>query len=286
MADSGVVFVSDENEKEVPRLRSVIDWLGSKGSQWEIVRGDDAALKVFFEEKAKVGRRRVARLAPSREHWLTRRCQGQDVGISRLGVIDTLIEEAGVNWRLELLWGQALHRSIVHRGQGLHLKEKAYILGEGGLLPAAASVAAGLGYRRLVVIGPTEAPHPSETETLRDLYLMSEVESVDAAELTLRPSEASLFINTLDLATYEEAADTLAYFNFMKAGGLVVDASAGGTGSERLSEEVLGAGHRLISSNDISIEKEVLFVSKLGLRHSSPGGGLVAFLERAEEDKS
>lgn len=249
------IHVEDGALFESRSVEHLVGWAQKKGHDWEVV--SEGAVEKFEGREA-------WRLAPgSHPDWM-KRAPSLGVRVSRLGILDCAFRDSRGALDVELLLENALHDVIVSQGRGLDLRDNAYVIGAGGALGAGAAVALGLGYQRVHLVAEDDAPTTREIRALEKFFLGSEVRPVSAAALTLQPSSASLLINLLDLEKNPELSADLAYFNFMRRGGLVVDLTPSAGGKD-LSVEAEQAGLRVLPAFEVTAEYEMLFARRLGL---------------------
>lgn len=214
------------------------------------------------------GNCRAVRVEPDLSTGWLPSCAVQPMPVSLFGVADLFLRHEE-RWDPELLLERALHDVIVRQGKNLDLSESAYVIGRGASLRIVGGVCLGLGFRRVCLVGEDESDLLFEKDLLRDFYLSSEVVALPAHSLTLQTVGASLLVNTLDLTERPELSSDLAYFNFMKRGGLVVDMMALRMNNIML-EEALRAGLRIVPPHEISGAAELLLAKKLGLAEFAP----------------
>lgn len=170
----------------------------------------------------------------------------------------------GRSWEPELLIEKALHQAIIHEAHHLDIQHSAYVIGEGILLRVAASVAFGLGYRRVYLVSEIESDMEEQKAILERVYIGAEVIALPIHELTLQTVGSSLLLNTFDLKAKPDLATDLAYFNFMKRGGVVLDLYESGEDRVLLTE-AHRAGLRVIPAWKVWAARDRLMISALSI---------------------
>lgn len=214
------------------------------------------------------GPARAVRVEPNLSAEWLRTCPVLPMPVSLFRVADVFLRHED-RWEPSLLLERALHDVIVRQGKNLDLHESAYVIGEGADLRVLGGVVLGLGFRRVCLVGEDERDCIEQKELLQQFYLSAEIVPLPAHALTLQTVGASLLVNALDLTSRQELASDLAYFNFMKRGGLVVDMMALRMNNVML-EEALRAGLRIVPPHEISGAAELMFAAQLGLGALAP----------------
>lgn len=251
-------------------LQVLCDFLGNRGWQWvlESVPAMPAdELKTYFEAQSED--LIALRLSPELSRDWISQCALLPLKISRLKAADAFVRR-GREWEPLLLMEEALRRTVLKLGRGLDVKEAAYLIGEGAKLRAMASVVLGLGFQKVYLVSENTADLEAQKAVLDRLFVGSESLVLPAHSLTLQTVGASLLVNTLDLEKAPELAADVAYFNFMKREGFVVDIGSL-LGSKSLLEEAKRASLRVIPSVEVYGTLEAIFVESLGLSSSLAG---------------
>lgn len=122
-----------------------------------------------------------------------------------------------------LLWPVALRQLIVLRTGPLDLKQSCFIVSQGVTARMAAWLAVSLGYSQIVLVGDSADDLQNQSEKLRRILVGVDIFQITSEQLTLQTYGCSLLINTLDLSQNENLLSDLAYFNFMRTGGVILD---------------------------------------------------------------
>lgn len=182
---------------------------------------------------------------------------------SQLGTADQFLPSRG-RWTPELMIEKALLRGLVQHAQHLDLKESAYLIGEGAELRVIAAAALGLGFKHICLVGENEEDLIEQDQILRRMFVGAQIKMLPTHALTLQTVGASLLINSLPLSTREDLAADLAYFNFMRRGGVIVDLQDLRTNSDLL-EEARRAGLRTLTAPTVFALRDQFFLESLGL---------------------
>ncbi|MBX2989200.1 MAG: hypothetical protein KF802_15025 [Bdellovibrionaceae bacterium] len=229
--------------------------------QWDTREvADAAAFSALMAGNPEVD---AVRLVPDLCEEYLAKCPVQPLPVSRYRTADAFYRRQGV-WEPELLAEESVRRVIMRQAHHLDLRESAYVAGSGVFLRVVGGVALGLGFRRVYLVGENEADLNEQARSLMKLYVGSEVQALPAHQLTVQTVGGSLLVNTLNLASRPELAADLAYFNFMRRGGLVMDLH-GGPSEQLVLEEALRADLRIVPPHEFSGQSEYFFAERLGL---------------------
>lgn len=255
----------EKSEEVLARFETVMkDLAPSLGVTLEIEPRDLASVSDLndFAEEADVLRVPLQRSL----EWL-KRCPVQPVKVSLYGAADTFLR-ADRGWNPALVIEKSLHQTIIREAHHVDIRESAYVIGNGPLLRVIAGVALGLGFRRVYLVGEDEADLLEQKELLGRVFIGADVLTLPAHSLTLQTVGASLMVNTLPLQERPDLAADLAYFNFMRRGGLVLDLY--GFGKEQpVLEEALRAGLRVIPAHLVSAGRDLALLQNLKIETAS-----------------
>lgn len=200
--------------------------------------------------------------------WL-KSCPVQPVNVSLYGAADTFVRTSkGLS--PQLFFEKSLHQTIIREAHHVDIRESAYVIGNGPLLRVVAGVALGLGFRRVYVVGEDEEDLLEQKELLQRIFIGAEVLTLPTHSLTLQTVGASLLVNTFSLKDRPELSADLAYFNFMRRGGLVLDLYGFG-GEQPVLDEALRAGLRVIPAHLVSAGRDLALLESLKIDTSSFG---------------
>ncbi|PWU22551.1 MAG: hypothetical protein C5B49_00455 [Bdellovibrio sp.] len=185
----------------------------------------------------------------------------QDVG--RLHFVDSVWLESGRYWPRNF-YEEVLRELIVRIGQRLDIAAVAYVAGTGPWARLAAVAAFELGYRRVSLISNDSPKSQQDIQRLSSFCFGLEIEILATAEMTLKPNNGSLLINTLDLQADRDMLETLLYLNFIHRPGLIVDIPFTFQLSA-LMQEGRGAGFDVVSGVDIRGLYDYLILRRLGV---------------------
>lgn len=239
------------------------DFYGHRGVTvaWEV--RDASEPSSFNELMASNPEADAIRLMPDLCSEFLPKCPVQPLAVSRYQTADVFFRRQGV-WEPELLAEESVRRVIMRQAHHLDLRESAYVAGVGAFLRVVGGVALGLGFRRVYLVGEDENDLREQAVSLARLYVGSTIEPLPAHLLTVQTVGGSLLVNTLNLATRPELGADLAYFNFMRRGGLVMDLH-GGASEQLVLEEALRADLRIVPPHEFSGQSEYILASRLGL---------------------
>lgn len=176
---------------------------------------------------------------------------------------DGIFLEDGQWWpRLDLK--DAIHELIVKKGKNLDIKETAFIIGEGVFLRLLGALAASFGFARVTMVGLSEEDVQQQIRFLQQAFVGIDWRMMEASQLTMQTSTATLLMNALSIKSHEHIVNDLAYFNFMKPQGLFVDLNMWPF-ENLLLEEAGRASLRSISGIEVRTQRNYHFLRRLGL---------------------
>lgn len=273
----------EESEEVLSLFGAVMtDLAGELGLRLEIEPRNFAAVPDLngFSESADVLRISLQRSLD----WL-KKCPVQPVTVSLYGAADAFLR-TDRGWSPELFIEKSLHQTIIREAHHVDIRESAYIIGNGPLLRVVAGVALGLGFRRVYLVGEDESDLLAQRDLLKRVFIGAEVLTLPAHSLTLQTVGASLLVNTFPLKDRPELSADLAYFNFMRKGGLVLDLYGFG-GEQPVLDEALRAGLRVIPAHLVSAGRDLALLRSLKIETASFEKKYVeAWLERAQDFKA
>lgn len=202
----------------------------------------------------------------------------QPLAVSRARAADLYTKKMGL-WEPDLILESALHDVIVRQGRTLELNDWAYVIGEGAELRVVAGVCLSLGFRKIKLVSDRDDDLAAQKEALGRMYVGCDIVPLPAHSLTLQTVEASLLVNASDLTQKTEIANDLAYFNFMREGGLIIDLKSIQRKNAVL-EEAMRAGLRVLPPHEVTGVREVWMAKRLGFDEVfSPSAYLDSWLE-------
>jgi shikimate dehydrogenase len=158
---------------------------------------------------------------------------------------------------------EAIRALIVKKARSVDIKESAYIIGEGAVLRMLASLAAEFGFSKIYLVGLSEEDILRQMEDLKRSYIGVDWRLLEAHQLTMQTSGATLLINSLSMAENQVVMSDLAYFNFMKNQGVVVDLNVLPI-ENALLEEAERANLRTLSGFEVRTQQDLIFIERLG----------------------
>lgn len=165
----------------------------------------------------------------------------------------------------ELILPAALKSAVRRRVKTLDLRLKAYIISQDIFLRPLASMAVGLGFSKICLVGDDEAYLISQKKFLERRLVGVSLELVLVRDLTLQPQNAGLLVNSLDLNAKKELLQDIAYFNFMTTQAIFIDLFE--QGSHKILQEEAGRAQLTCIR---SIEVEWSWWVEVGLRLQNP----------------
>ena len=180
-----------------------------------------------------------------------------------LGCADCLFYEDGAWWpRLNLK--EAMRELIIKKAKNLDINESAFIIGEGPLLRLLASLVISFGFSKVFLVGLSIDDLHEQRDRLKKNFVGIDWRPMEASQLTMQTVGAAILINSIPLEPNPSLMNDLAYFNFMKNQGLVVDLNVFPLESG-LIEEAHRANLRVLSGFQVRAQQDYGFIQRLGL---------------------
>ncbi|MFN7729365.1 MAG: hypothetical protein ACK5P7_09445 [Bdellovibrio sp.] len=102
-------------------------------------------------------------------------------------------------------------------------RKKAYISGSGPWAKLFCVIAVQMGFQSLLIVVTDKSAGRFIAEELRRFCFGVDIDLIQHSELTLRPNDGSLLVNTVDPHEYPDVIADLSYLNFLSLEGLVVE---------------------------------------------------------------
>ncbi len=180
-----------------------------------------------------------------------------------LACADCLFYEDGAWWpRLNLK--EAMRELIIKKARNLDINESAFIIGEGPLLRLLASLVINFGFSKVFLVGLSMVDLQEQRDRLKKTFVGIDWRPLEASQLTMQTVGAAILINSMPLEANPALLNDLAYFNFMKNQGLVVDLNVFPLESA-LIEEAHRANLRVLSGFQVRAQQDYGFIHRLGL---------------------
>ncbi len=185
-----------------------------------------------------------------------------------LSCADCLFYEDGAWWpRLNLK--DAMRELIVKKAKTLDINESAFVIGEGPMLRLLASLVVSFGYSKIYLVGLSIEDVHEQRDRLKKNFVGIDWRPLEASQLTMQTVGATILVNSMSLADNQNLMNDLAYFNFMKNQGLVVDLNVFPLESP-LVEEATRANLRGLSGFQVRAQQDYAFMRRLGLAKLIP----------------
>ncbi len=180
-----------------------------------------------------------------------------------LSCADCLFYEDGAWWpRLNLK--EAMRELIIKKAKTLDINESAFIIGEGPMLRLLASLVVSFGYSKVFLVGLSIVDVDQQVERLKKNFVGIDWRPMEASQLTMQTVGATILINSISLTENPNLLSDLAYFNFMKNNGLVIDLNVFPLES-LLIEEAVRANLRYLTGFQVRAQQDYGFMHRLGL---------------------
>ncbi len=141
---------------------------------------------------------------------------------------------------------EGLNQMLAKDVSALDLSGSVFIFGATCEARAAIAALSKIGFNKMIISDPDEAACSAFVEEMKRSYFGTQFQSVARQFVTQLPGVCSIAVNTLSAAEAKEAATEIAYFNFLKAGGMWLDLSIFPLNSA-LQAEAVSVGATILS---------------------------------------
>lgn len=192
----------------------------------------------------------------------------QPAQVRWIGCCDVFIKEDSNLWPRVALF-DCIRESIVSHIKDHDIKEAGYVISNDYRGRVLVSVLLNLGHRQVYLVGENEEFIQSEVEFLRRFHIGTEILSLPSHQLTLQTTRSSILINAAKLEEGSSTLNDLAYFNFMKENGVVLDLDFE-TSKNSLLEEAQKASLKVIAKDHLAAYYDFSLIKKLvpGMQYS------------------
>lgn len=173
--------------------------------------------------------------------------RSQDLELLR--VVDCLVHENGRFWPRSL-YRQAFRDVVYDKSPALDTSLRCYVAGDHPLIPVALESFSRLGYSQFYWIAGDRAAVAPTIERLRRYLIGMKINSLQNSELNLQANNGSLILNGITAEKDQAILDDLAYLNFLRPPGLILDLEASEPVDWGVSEED-GRGFPIVSHKDL-----------------------------------
>lgn len=139
-----------------------------------------------------------------------------------LRAADALVKE-GDQWWLRNYFVEGLQEAIAGEIRNIDLTGGSFILGATAEARAAVAALVRFGFHRLDVSDPDEERAKALVEELRSTYFKVQFQFIPRHLITQLPGIHTMVINTLEVGDDDGILGEMAYFNFLKPGGVWLD---------------------------------------------------------------
>ncbi|MDZ4677882.1 MAG: hypothetical protein SGI74_10285 [Oligoflexia bacterium] len=177
------------------------------------------------------------------------------------GACDFFIKEKGGWWPRVILM-EAFSRTVSLNIGLLDLDASALIVGGTGTAKLIVGALTKIGFRKINIALESEAEGNALIAEMRKQYYQIKFEFIPFQTITTLPGVHSLVVNTTPLTIENALLDELYFFNFLKAGGVVVDVNLIPTVTPLIEEsKIWGARH--LSGDYISAQSDAYLLSQI-----------------------
>jgi len=247
-------------------LRHLQSFLNSKAIEVETVLFKSDELSALMSDSKRLNALSVLKVTCEQSQVLLKKWKAWPTQVRHLECCDIFLNEKRVLWPRVLLY-DSLRESIVENFREHDIKEAGYVICNDLRGRILISLLLGLGHRKVYLVGDEPSFIQAEVDLLRRHHIGTEILSLPIHQLTLQTTRASILINAIDLTTHKHVLSNLAYFNFMKKEGLVLDLDFLRYQSPLL-EEASKADLKSLSIEKLSAHYDFSLIQKLGLQDS------------------
>ena len=183
--------------------------------------------------------------------------------IRQLRCFDYFISDQQQIWPRLFLY-DTLRKLIVDRSKEHDIREAAYVVCDNLIGRVLVTLMIHLGHKKVFLVSEDEKFIAEEVEKLRRVNLGVEIVGLSTQHLTIQTTRASILINTLQLEKNSQILNDLAYFNFMKKEGLVLDLNLDQS-QNLILDEAQKADLKIIDSAIVAASYNFALIEQLGL---------------------
>jgi shikimate 5-dehydrogenase len=142
--------------------------------------------------------------------------------IATLRSADSLVCENG-DWWPRFFLVDALNHTLAAEPKTIDLTGSVFILGATNKARAAVAALSKIGFGRMLISDPDDSKCETFVEGLKKSYFGIQFQTVARTQVTQLPGVCSVAVNTLADGNDSGSSAELAYFNFLKTGGMWLD---------------------------------------------------------------
>lgn len=178
-------------------------------------------------------------------------------GVATLKTADALVKENGTWWpRCFLVDG--LMQTFSSSVTSVDFTGSVFLLGAGGKTRAVAAALSRIGFGRIIIADPDDERSAALVEDLKRSYFGVQFQQTTRGLVTQLPGICSIAVNTLESGEDAANAAELAYFNFLKTGGLWLDLALFPL-SLTLQTEAVSVGGELLNGFEVLARTDALW---------------------------
>ncbi len=140
------------------------------------------------------------------------------------GVFDFIRNDLGKNIP-RLVYAEALKTTLVKKAKALDISHPALIVGDDGKIRAVIATLSSLGFKEIYLVG-IEDNLQEHVDSLQRSFMGINFRIIQSSDLTSGQMSASIIINLQSISEESNLHTDLAYFNYLKSDGWVVDLSS------------------------------------------------------------
>lgn len=182
-------------------------------------------------------------------------------GIATLRTSDSLLKENGVWWpRCHLVDG--INQTFAASESNIDIGGSVFILGAGSKARAVIAALSKIGFARINISDPDDEKSTALVEELKRSYFGVQFQQTPRNLVTQLPGVCSIAVNTVDAGEDAAGATELAYFNFLKTGGLWLDLALFPL-NQNLQAEAVSVGGILLDGFEVLARTDALWLEAL-----------------------
>ena len=179
--------------------------------------------------------------------------------ISTLRSADSLVCEDG-NWWPRCFLVEGVNQTFADDKSSIDLSGSVFILGATSKARAVVAALSRIGFGRMIISDPDEKKCQAFVEELRKSYFGIQFQATPRTLVTQLPGVCSVAVNTLVDGDDASGVAELAYFNFLKVGGVWLDLALFPL-NQALQAEAVSVGGTLVDGYRVLAETDALWIA-------------------------
>lgn len=197
------------------------------------------------------------RISADASHLVLKTLAALPANIATLRAADSLVKENGAWWpRCFIVDG--LNQTLSSSVTNVDLGGAVFILGAGSRARAVIAALSRVGFGRMFISDPDDSKSAALVEELKRSYFGIQFQATERNMVTQLPGICAIAVNTLEAGEDSAGATELAYFNFLKTGGLWLDLALFPL-NRALQTEARSVGGELLNGYEVLARTDALW---------------------------